>query len=133
MPSSSAGRLSVAQANLRSVTSNAENIFRPDLKRNMKLRFKLHDSDECKSVTLVSRAGKAKEKYRKVWYSQFADRSVKPVDFEEDVAEFQSITEPTKSNVVSRKMEGQPNNVKEEIRSADTSISEIEKEKFNAK
>ena len=74
-----------------------------------------------RSAKLVSRAGKATGKFRKAWNSQFADRSVRPIDLEKDVTNFQSITEPTKST----KMEDQPNNVMKEKYSADTTVRRL--------
>ena len=59
-----------------------------DLKRNMKVYFKLHDSEECSREKIVLRTGKATEKYSKAWNSQFADQSVRPTDFQRDFAEF---------------------------------------------
>ena len=52
----SMGRLSIAEANIESLTSNTGYISLSDLTRNMKVCLKLHDSDERNSIKLVSRA-----------------------------------------------------------------------------
>lgn len=70
-------KISVAKANSGSVRSNTENMFLSKLKRNMKVPFKLNDSDKRYSVELISRAAKTTRKFSKASNSQFADRSVR--------------------------------------------------------
>ena len=96
----------------------------------MKECFKLYDSDQWNSAKLVSRVRKTTGKYSKAGNRKFSHGPVRALDLERDVAEFQSITEPTKTIVESTNMEDQLIN---EISSAHMYISEIETGTFNAK
>ena len=57
----------------------------PTLKKNTKVQFQFKDSNEWRTAVLISRSGKATDKYSKEWNSKLDDDSIHPIDFERDV------------------------------------------------
>ena len=57
----------------------------PTLKKNIKVQFQFKDSNEWRTAVLISRSGKATDKYSKEWNSKLDDDSIHPIDFERDV------------------------------------------------
>ena len=89
--SNSIERLSVTEPNLSQTDTNTDKILHPELKKNVNVRFKFNNSDEWNTAKLISRAGKAAEKYSKAWNSQFIDGSIKSIDFERDVSGLKNV------------------------------------------
>ena len=55
------------------------------LRKNDNICFKLKDNSSWKTVTLISRSGKATNKDKKAWNSKLDDRTMQSTDFEGDV------------------------------------------------
>ena len=65
-------------------TSDTNHILdrKAKLRKDMKVKFTLRNSEELKSATLISRSKKATGKYKNEWNSQLDDRTVTYIDFD---------------------------------------------------
>ena len=54
------------------------------MKKNTKVQFQFKDSNEWRTVVLISRSSKATGKYSKEWNSKLDDDRICIIDFEQD-------------------------------------------------
>ena len=114
-------RLSVTDQPLTGNTSDTDHILdrKAKLRKGMKVKFTLGNSKELKSATLISKSGKATGKYKNGWNSQLDDRTVTPIDFDQDISSLEIIPD-SNSNI-------------EEIHYSQIYITELEKQVFKTK
>ena len=69
------------------------------LRKNDKICFKRKDNNEYKTATLISRSGKATDKYKKASNSKFDDRTMKSSDYEREVNSLEQLPKSTTNNI----------------------------------
>ena len=107
--SNSMERVSVTEPNWSQIDTNTDKISQPELKKNIKVRFKFNNSDEWNTAKLISWAGKAIGKYSTAWNTQFIDGSIKSKDFERDISDFKNVKNHPETN------DNTTNDISEEI------------------
>ena len=114
-------RLSLTDQLLTGNTSDTNHIRdrKAKLRKDIKVKFKLGNSEELKSATLISRSRKATGKYKNAWNSQLDDGTVTSIDFDQDISSLE-IVPNSNSNI-------------EEIHYSQIYITELEKQVFEAK
>ena len=70
------------------------------LTKNDKICFKRKDNNEQKTATLISRSGKATDKYKKASNSKLDDRTMKSSDYEREVNSLEQLPKSTTNNNV---------------------------------
>ena len=68
------------------------------LTKNDKICFKRKDNNEQKTATLISRSGKATDKYKKASNSKLDDRTMKSSDYEREVNSLEQLRKSTTNN-----------------------------------
>ena len=114
-------QLSVTDEPLTGNIHNTDHILdrKAKLRKYMKVKFTLGNSEELKSITLISRSGKTTGKYKNAWNSQLDNGTVTSIDFHQ--------------NIFSLEIVPDSNSNTEEIHYAQIYITELEKQLYEAK
>ena len=68
------------------------------LRKNNNIPFKLKNRNNWKTVTLISRLGKANGKYKKAWDSKLDDKTMQSIDYEKDAVSLEHLPKSSASN-----------------------------------